>query len=760
MKSDPGSRKCSQKHARTHTTRNGNATEVKPSNASKCEETCKVVHSGEAKTVKVERKSGSDGESCALVEGICQDSCCKAKCSGESYDLKGDLGGQVQFQECEAGSVKSFWSGSRLVTESRYFTCEETCKVVHSGESKTVKVKRPSDSGNGKQSCALLEGICEESCCEAKCSGESYELKTKWKGKYQFQDCRLQPGGGYLEGLGTLCPETCTVHHSQNAQEVQVARISDSSGMRCEIVAPDLQEIAAIFVEQLEKEALRLSGDYGKLPMMKTYKVAEFLKKVQEEVLSPEKGAAGGFGYSREIPKEAQSVAIIGDLHGQLFNLIAYLLEIKEKYKDKGFSSLSESSLLFCDPRMKYVFMGDYVDRGERGVELLMLVLAYKARLAKNIMSMMHTYGSAIRQTHVLKSNSTGVAAMSVAACACGGWWLVRCPQGLIVLQGNHETPEMWERYGFAEELRYKFNGAIPEYLVQSVTETLPYVAVLPGHWVAMHGGISPSFVKKCSGKAGRFGSCLDRTIGESLVWADPHDGDGFIESNRGPGRRRWRRCARGEAAGGNRRHRPQDVIDEFGKFTGKAASAMQSTGVSRKASKAVINLEGNDGAIFLLDIGGSSEPFSQALNMSGSKARKLARDFTGATCRGGGLIETSQTISSLESFIEENHKHLHHGNSSCSLDQEEAANFQEEVRRALTSSNDPEFEARKLIDLQGEALVHGMQESSFICKSMMKDHLTLKVYKELQVADAEVLEHDIETRRDELLSESTDVEA
>eukprot|EP00438_Fugacium_kawagutii_P035454 Skav216635 [mRNA] locus=scaffold1255:145294:146115:+ [translate_table: standard] len=85
------------------------------SNVRMCEERCKVVHSGEAKTVKVERKSDSDEESCALVEGICQDSCCKAKCSGESYDLKGDLGGQVQFQECEAGSVKSFWSGSRLV---------------------------------------------------------------------------------------------------------------------------------------------------------------------------------------------------------------------------------------------------------------------------------------------------------------------------------------------------------------------------------------------------------------------------------------------------------------------------------------------------------------------------------------------------------------------------------------------------------------------------------------------------------------------
>ena len=29
------------------------------------------------------------------------------------------------------------------------------------------------------------------------------------------------------------------------------------------------------------------------------------------------------------------------------------------------------------------------------------------------------------------------------------------CPQGMIVLQGNHETREMWGKYGFAAELRW-----------------------------------------------------------------------------------------------------------------------------------------------------------------------------------------------------------------------------------------------------------------------------------------------------------------
>eukprot|EP00438_Fugacium_kawagutii_P034654 Skav201620 [mRNA] locus=scaffold5983:35985:38262:- [translate_table: standard] len=316
--------------------------------------------------------------------------CRSSKCTGGTYDRKGDL------QDCEVNVNKPFY------TDSDDRMCEETCKVVESGESKSVKVKRK--SGGGKESCS--------------------------------------PGGA-------------------------------------------LQEFAADFVK-LEDEALRIPT--GQSLPMKAKKVQRFLEAVRDEVLRPEMEAAGGHGYSRTISKElVENVAIIGDLHGQLFNLIAFLLAIKKQYHGKGFSTLPGSYLLFCDPRMTYLFMGDYVDRGEMGVELLMLLLAYKAS----------------------------------------------CPQSLILLQGNHETSSLWRSYGFAEELHYKFNSRIEEHLVSSVTATLPFVAVLPGRWMAMHGGISPSFVEVCSGQAGRFESCLDDSIGQTLTWPDPHDGNGFQFSHR-----------------------------------------------------------------------------------------------------------------------------------------------------------------------------------------------------------------------------------
>ena len=221
--------------------------------------------------------------------------------------------------------------------------------------------------------------FCPMHCCRPKCSGQSYSLKAESTGNWTFQDCKVRKGAKDLHGYGRTCFEDCTVVHSGEPQNATVMRRSGrGSSPQCELYHRDLplQELAMDFVEQLEISALKLTrGNYGDLPLMKAGKVESFLEKVKEKVLKPEFDQQG---YSQEI--KSKNVVIIGDLHGQLFNLIGYLLFIKSKLNDKGLSMLDGSSLLFCDPSMQYVFMGDYVDRGERGVELLLLLLAYKAR--------------------------------------------------------------------------------------------------------------------------------------------------------------------------------------------------------------------------------------------------------------------------------------------------------------------------------------------------------------------------------------------
>ena len=76
-------------------------------------------------------------------------------------------------------------------------------------------------------------------------------------------------------------------------------------------------------------------------------------------------------------------------------------------------------------------------------------------------------------------------------------------------------------------------------------------------------------------------------------------------------------------------------------------------------------------------------------------------------------------------------------------------------MRKVLSTAVNQEFEARKFIDLQGEALIHG--ENVEICKSMKKDHITQQVYNELRGTDEETLENDMKTREVEL--ENADVE-
>ena len=221
--------------------------------------------------------------------------------------------------------------------------------------------------------------ICFGSCCRPKCSGQSYSLKAESKGEWKFHDCKVRRNGGakWFHGYGRTCIEDCTVLHSKEPQEAIVMRRSGrGSSPQCELYYQDLtlQEFAMDFVEQLETALTLTNGNYGDLPLMKAGKVLSFLEKVEKKVLKPEFDQQR---YSQEI--KSNTVAIIGDLHGQLFNLIGFMLVIKDKYKDKGFSMLEGSSLLFCDPGMQYVFLGDYVDRGERGVEVLLLLLAYKA---------------------------------------------------------------------------------------------------------------------------------------------------------------------------------------------------------------------------------------------------------------------------------------------------------------------------------------------------------------------------------------------
>ena len=266
----------------------------------------------------------------------------------------------------------------------------------------------------------------------------------------------------------------------------------------------------------------------------------------------------------------------------------------------------------------------------------------------------------------------------------------------------------------YQDELHYKFHGKIGSHDIDEVVRLLPYVAVVPGQFMAMHGGLSPDFVKRCSGLAGNFTTCISRAVGHNTVWADPHEGTGWIPSQRGPdfykfGLNAAQKFLESNGLKGIYRGHEQVMegytsIGTSDSFVATVFSAADYCGVfclnGRMPARPppfeedVFSLPGedNEGAFVLADLVSGERDVRR---MSGSLTRKLAANFTatGEWCAGSGFMERGRRILSpdLESFIQKNHKrHRDLGHEdSCTLGQAETGSLKEDVRRILSTSKD-----------------------------------------------------------------------
>jgi serine/threonine-protein phosphatase PP1 catalytic subunit len=120
-------------------------------------------------------------------------------------------------------------------------------------------------------------------------------------------------------------------------------------------------------------------------------------------------------------------INICGDIHGQLGDLLR---------------SLESGGL---PPFSSWLFLGDYVDRGPKSVEVICLLFALK----------------------------------------------VRYPNHVYMIRGNHESIEMTAVFGFAQECRAKLSVQQWQQFCQ-VFDTMPLAAVVSSSLFCVHGGISP----------------------------------------------------------------------------------------------------------------------------------------------------------------------------------------------------------------------------------------------------------------------------
>lgn len=151
-------------------------------------------------------------------------------------------------------------------------------------------------------------------------------------------------------------------------------------------------------------------------------------------------------------------VNICGDLHGQFADLIR-VFQCHEFTED-----------------VKYLFLGDYVDRGDQSLEVICLLFALKLRF----------------------------------------------PQNIFLLRGNHESPEMTESFGFEDECLLKLSqSVIPHF--HSAFDTLPIAALVGGKIFCVHGGLSPSLTTLDDVRAiKRPCDIPEEGIVADLLWSDP----------------------------------------------------------------------------------------------------------------------------------------------------------------------------------------------------------------------------------------------
>ena len=165
---------------------------------------------------------------------------------------------------------------------------------------------------------------------------------------------------------------------------------------------------------------------------------------------------------------------VIGDIHGHILDLLRILKEHQ------------------LPPTTRYLFLGDFIDRGEFSTEVMILVLTLK----------------------------------------------VLFPDDVFVVRGNHEFAPILDHTGFFRELYNLYNDDTLKDEFMDVFSYMPLAANAQGFALCVHGGIGPSwyFLEQLKDLKRPIVDFENQLVTE-ILWSDPTDNtDTYEDSHRGMG--------------------------------------------------------------------------------------------------------------------------------------------------------------------------------------------------------------------------------
>lgn len=156
--------------------------------------------------------------------------------------------------------------------------------------------------------------------------------------------------------------------------------------------------------------------------------------------------------------KVMDPVTLVGDIHGQFYDLLK-ILEVGG-----------------APDQSKYLFMGDYVDRGSFSIEVCLLLFALK----------------------------------------------INYPENYIVLRGNHECRQITSHFNFHNECLIKYDEEVYNRFMDAF-DALPLTAIVNNKFFVVHGGISPYITDlKALLEVNRFEEIPSKGPLCDLMWSDP----------------------------------------------------------------------------------------------------------------------------------------------------------------------------------------------------------------------------------------------